>query len=98
VKSPDWTPKETAVSDSFGSTSVITIKTEGKGEGPARDPAIGNLVNPPDPPATLALLSKTDQLLLNWERIHEWRLWRKVELTVRGLLVLRVMGRGARAD
>ena len=87
-----------AVSDAFGSTSVITIKAEGKGEGPATDKKIGNLIDPPDPPATPASLSKSDQLVLKWERIHEWRLWRKVELTVRGLLVLRVMGRGAKAD
>ena len=87
-----------AVTDAFGSTSVITITAEGKGEGPATDKAIGDLIDPPDPPATPASLSKSDQVLLNWERIHEWRLWRKVELTVRGLLVLRVMGRGAKAD
>jgi outer membrane protein OmpA-like peptidoglycan-associated protein len=87
-----------AVTDAFGSTSVITIKPDGKGEGPATDKKIGNLIDPPDPPATPASLSKSDQILLNWERIHEWRLWRKVELTVRGLLVLRIMGRGAKAD
>ncbi len=86
-----------AVKDAFGDVSVIPIKPTGYGEEPATDSKRGALLNPPDPPKTAFSLSKDDQDRLHFEERRYWPGWRRVDLTVNGLLVLRVMGRGAKS-
>jgi hypothetical protein len=54
-------------------------------------------INPPDPPKTPWDLSEHDRVMLDEQRRYQWVDWRRVDLTVEGLLVLRIMGRGARS-
>lgn len=84
-----------AVKDALGDASAITVKANGKGETPALD---AGLLNPPDPPKTLWALPETQRKRIEAEQANQWPLWRRVDLTVNGILVLRVMGRGAKVS
>jgi len=75
-----------AVRDAFGETLALT-KIRGLGFG--EDAALrAGLLNPPGK-------SEGERQRILREAAAEWPNWRKVELRVQGVLVARVMGRGA---
>ena len=78
-----------AVGDAFGkSLQVRAFTARGLGEEPARR---AGLVNPPPK-------SPDEKARMKQEVQSEWWKWRKVELRVAGLLVARLLGRGAGAE
>jgi hypothetical protein len=84
-----------ATKDALGQALVVPLTPTGKGEGRAIK---AGLLNPPDPPTSPAQWPSAKQKQLAVEQRTSWPSWRKVDLTVNGLLVVRVMGRGARRD
>ena len=83
------TAVQQAIRDAFGADLTLrpnALKVVGFGE----DPAIneGHLLNPPGD-------TEEERATIRKQSVNDWPLWRKVDLRVRGVLVVRVMARGA---